>query len=290
MAHHPENLGPTRVFNLMYRGGHDERYLSLLEDDNWWGPDFLSTMVREMDARPAVQVGWANMRIWREHPDGTWGDTGQHFWAVPPGANPAVLLDWPHPRHAKGTQLHSQGAMLVRNERVHDLIVPEPMPCNYVEPLRERRFRFPILLVQTPLAHFAWTLGTARTSNRLEWNRYQAVLLASYLAHVRPPPDGCRQLLGAARCLARPDTARFITAGLIDRRCRYVLRYVRPIDWFRYARGFVRRPVEAVRLLRAKSALPQVWAFLDRATAERQRDRTAAPRPPAGGPVPSPNF
>jgi len=72
----------------MYQGGRKERYLSLLEDDNWWGPDFLSTMVREMDARSEVQVGWANMRIWQELTDGTWVDTKTHFWDIPPGCDP----------------------------------------------------------------------------------------------------------------------------------------------------------------------------------------------------------
>jgi glycosyltransferase involved in cell wall biosynthesis len=292
MAPHPINLGATRVFNLMYRSGAKERYVSLLEDDNWWGPEFLEEMIRAMDARPEVQVGWSNMRIWQEKDDGSWRDTGRQFWEAPREDHTPLLMYWPHPKHLEGKMLHSQGAMLVRNERIEEMLVPDDMPCNYVEPVRERQFKFPILLMRAPLANFGWTISTARSSNRLQWNQYQALLLASYLAHVRPNSDECRRILATARHAVRPDTYRFLTAGLIDCRCRYILRYSRPIDWIRYAKGFIRRPLEAFGILRAKSALPQVWTALDTATAKREQERAAANpgRPIVMANVPIPGF
>jgi hypothetical protein len=276
MAHHPSNLGPTKVFNIMYRSCALERYVSLLEDDNWWGSKFLEVMVREMDRRPTVEVGWSNMRLWQETGDGEWQDTGTNFWSVTTGESEPILIGWPHPVYLDCKFLHSQGAMLVRNERLEELMVPDDVPCNYVEPMRERKFRFPIMLLPEPLANFALTIATARESNRLRWKQYQALLLTSYLRYVRLSPDECRRLWADARSAFRPNTYGFITAGLIDGRCRYILRYSRLIDWLRYAKGFIRRPIESLRLLRAKSLLPHIWDFLDRATNERTLERNSA--------------
>ena len=97
----------------MYRLSADERYLSLLEDDNWWEPGFLQRMVAEMDARPELTVAWANMRKWEELVDGSWKSTGCTTWDE--GDGDISPMHWPHLRHVRGA-LHSQGAMLLRRD------------------------------------------------------------------------------------------------------------------------------------------------------------------------------
>ena len=52
---HQRNLGPTASFNLLFKNAA-EPYLSLLEDDNWWEPDFLQEMVSTLDGLPNVDV------------------------------------------------------------------------------------------------------------------------------------------------------------------------------------------------------------------------------------------
>ncbi len=272
---HPTNLGPTRTFNLMYRDGLDESYVSLLEDDNWWEPDFLKVMVLEMGNRPEIQVGWANMRIWEEQPDGGWRDTGRRVWNNL-DTEESVLFHWPETQQIQGA-LHSNGAMLVRNDRISELQIPDSTPFAAIEPTRERRFRFPILFIPTSLANFAVTRTTVRDNDRVAWGQCQALLAASYLRHVQPGPDKCRQIWATARTAIPPATPALIAAGLIDRGARYALKYSRPVDWFRYLKGFVRRPGVAMRVLKAKHALPSVWETLDTGTrmihegANRQR-------------------
>jgi glycosyltransferase involved in cell wall biosynthesis len=264
MVTHPTNLGPTRTFNLMYREGLDESYVSLLEDDNWWEPDFLRVMIREMGNRPGIQVGWANMRIWEEQPDGGWRDTGRRVWNHLDTEEP-MLFHWPNSRQVRGA-LHSQGAMLVRTDQITELQVPDSTPSAAIEPIRERRFRFPLLFIPTSLANFAITRTTSRGDDRVVWGQCQALLAASYLRHVRPGPDECRQIWANARTANPPATAALIAAGLIDHGARYALKYSRFVDWFRYLKGFARRPRVTMRVLKAKYALPSVWETLDTGT------------------------
>lgn len=265
-VNHAVNLGPTRTFGLMYREPPRERYVSLLEDDNWWEPGFLEAMVEAMDRHPDVQVGWANMRKWEEQEDGSWRDTGERVWEI--DEREPVLFSWPNPRQVRGA-LHSNGAMLVRSAEVTRLRIPDSTPFAAIEPVRERCFRFPILLHPEPLANFAITRTTSRGDARAVWGQCQALLAATYLRHVRPDSDACRKLWEESRASQPPATGALITAGLMDAQARYALRYSRPVDWLRYAKGFVRRPWDAVRVLRARTEWPEVWASLDAATRQQ---------------------
>jgi len=147
---HPQNLGPTRTFNLMYLGGGSDRYLSLLEDDNWWEPDFLAAMVSAMDAHPSIQVGWSNMRIWQELSDGSWKDTDRLVWNLFDYHLPR-LIDWPHPRQPRGG-IHSNGAMLIRADAAARFRIPNDTPFAAIECVRERLFHYPLLFLPAPLA------------------------------------------------------------------------------------------------------------------------------------------
>ncbi len=261
---HQSNLGPTRTFNLMYRGGVRERYVSLLEDDNWWGPDFLDRVTREMDCRPSVQVGWANMRLWEELPDGSWRDTGRCVWNETVSEEP-ILMGWPDRRQLRGA-IHSNGAMLVRSDHLEELRVPDSTPFSAVEAVRERRFRFPILFVPTPLANFALTRTTSRGNDRTLWGQAQALLAASFFRHVHLAPEILRDVWEAARRSSPPTTNALISSGLLERRARYTLKYARVRDWVRFVASLVRRPLTTLRVLKAKTAMPEVWATLDAST------------------------
>ena len=64
-VHHPKNLGPTRTFDLAFRPVR-EKFVSLLEDDNWWDPELLARLLSAIAPYPAVNVVWANAWLWRE--------------------------------------------------------------------------------------------------------------------------------------------------------------------------------------------------------------------------------
>src|SRR5262249_42277048 len=50
---HEKNLGASASFNIFYQPP-EEPYFSILEDDNWWEPSFLQTMIGELKAYPQV--------------------------------------------------------------------------------------------------------------------------------------------------------------------------------------------------------------------------------------------
>ncbi len=71
---HERNLGAIATFNLFYRPTREPFY-SLLEDDNWWLPEFLETMIRAMNSYPNITMACCNQRVWEEMPDGSWRNT-----------------------------------------------------------------------------------------------------------------------------------------------------------------------------------------------------------------------
>ena len=129
VVNHEENVGAIRTFNLFFKSVQ-EPYFALLEDDNWWEPQFLETMISAMSKYPQVQIAWANMRCWEEGSEGSWHDTGRNIWDVD-GAEPR-LLHWPDPRQMNGA-LHSNGAMLARSNFEY-FPVPESINFAAIEP------------------------------------------------------------------------------------------------------------------------------------------------------------
>ncbi len=267
---HKINLGPTVTFNLFFQGGVAEKYFSILEDDNWWTPDFLRIMVQELESRPTIQLAWANMKLWQEQADGSWQDTGRCVWNTAEGAEP-ILFHWPDRRQICGA-LHSNGAMLARTEKTNRLQIPDSTPFAMVEHVRERRFIFPILFVPVPLANFAITRATSRGRVRSIWEQGQALLTASFFRHVRLTSAALEAVWNEARNSAPPSTNALLAAALIDGQARYLLKHARIRDWLRFLASLIRRPVGTIRMLKAKSALSHLWNVLDcstRATHEK---------------------
>ena len=92
LHNHEHNLGAIATFNLFYRPTREPFY-SLLEDDNWWLPEFLGTMIRAMDSHPNVTMAWCNQRVSEELADGSWRDTG-HLVNPPEQTRPASRAFW----------------------------------------------------------------------------------------------------------------------------------------------------------------------------------------------------
>jgi hypothetical protein len=244
-----------------------ERYLSLLEDDNWWEPSFLSRMVAELDAHPGATVAWANMRIWREEKDGRWTDTQQTVWPRTAGAQ-TELFEWPHPRQCTGA-LHSTGAMLVRTGALDGLKVPLKTRTDFVEPVRERAFPHPLLFVPDPLANFAMTLGSARNSSRSGLVEHQVLLMASFFAHARPDDSAVKAIWAAARASSVRSTDVLLLSALYARECQPLLRYARLREWWLCIAAQARHPISFWHAMRAGRRYPELRSYLDRHTLER---------------------
>lgn len=259
IADHPHNLGPTRAFNLIFQSVA-EPFISLLEDDNWWEPEFLERMIHALEQSPTAQVAWGNMRCWQEETDGRWQDTGRSIWPTEPQTSPH-LIPWGHLQQVMGA-LHSNGAMLLRSATAQ-YQTPDDTPFAAAEAIRERRFPFPLLFVPQVVANFAITQTTARGKEGDIWLQMQVLLTASFFKHT-PDATLAQQLWPAAWNKPAKSTATLFFAALACPECRFLLRHSRWQDWLFFLAFCLRRPAQALKGMGAIATYPQLWQFLDR--------------------------
>ncbi len=263
---HPKNLGPVATFNHAFRGG-PEPFATLLEDDNWWEPDFLARAFGALRVSDSANVVWANMRVWQEETDGRWTDTGRTLWPVEPVGLPRRFR-WPHPLQLTEA-LHSNGAMLFRRAASAAATVPATTPFAIIEPVRERLLGGDWLLLSEPLANFAITLQSSRGRDRLLWAQSQLLVAASYLESVPTPADVLRKIWAHQRALRPPATPLLFHLAFAGVRPFALLCHARPSDWLRFIAGVFRRPRFFFRVLRFRHDHAELWRTLHPAARQR---------------------
>lgn len=261
---HRENLGPTKTFNLFFKF-IEEPFFTLLEDDNWWEPEFLERMIFAMAAYPHVQVAWANMRYWEEQSDDTWRDTGRNIWEV--DCTQPCLMHWPHPRQMHGA-LHSNGAMLARSNFQY-YAVPESINFAAIEPFRERTFVHPLLFVPQRLANFAVTRTSARPDDPASWIHAVAVLTGTFLSEITMSHEQLRALWLGARKGSRWTHVLFACAVHFVG-CRHIVRYTSLPDWLWTCAYTARHPLRMYSVLRLLQEKQTEETFLAYHTQRRQ--------------------
>jgi glycosyltransferase involved in cell wall biosynthesis len=269
---HNERLGAIRSFNLFF-SSVEEPFFALLEDDNWWEPKFLESMVSILSRYPAVQVAWANMRLWEECTDGSWRDTERNIWDV--NWTEPRLMSWPDPRQMNGA-LHSNGAMLARSNFEY-FSVPESINFAAIEPFRERTFAHPLLFVPQRLANFAVTRTTARPADAASWMHALAVLTGTYLSEVKLPADQLRTVWANARKSSRSTHVLFACAAHFAS-CRSLIRYATVNDWIWSCAYTLRHPLRMRRVMQLFKEKKAEEEFLRFHTRQRQQEYAAAPQ------------
>jgi glycosyltransferase involved in cell wall biosynthesis len=272
MCNHERNLGPRETFNLFFRPTR-EPYYTMLEDDNWWCPEFLSTMTRELDEHPNATLAWCNMKVWQELSDGSWHDTGQYARPLDVDSSSRLFV-FGDPTQMKG-YLHANAGMLIRSKADGSYTIPADWPLTAEEAFRERMIPHPLLYVPKPLANFGHTLQTARSESRAEWEILQAFLVATFLKYANYDDVTLARLFFDARKQKPAGTNALLHAALIEPRLRNLLRYTSAKDWVILLRGLIRRPNVAWCVMRSKRRHLNWWLILDKATAARFAERGA---------------
>jgi glycosyltransferase involved in cell wall biosynthesis len=265
LCNHERNLGACATFNLFYRST-PEPFYCLLEDDNWWEPKFLETMLRAMESHPSVTMAWCNQRIWEEMPNGSWRDTCQ--LANYDENTESRLVEFGDARQIMGA-LHANGAMLLRSRLGETYTTPPGWPFAGMEALRDRMIPHPILYVNQPLAIFSRTLHTSRSQSHSEWALVQTMLASTFLKHAHYDHARLAVLFADARAKQPPVTNVLLLAGLVEPACRNLLCYSKTRDWLLLVRGLVRRPNVLWRIIRSRWHHQDWWELLDQYTAAR---------------------
>lgn len=258
---HSRNLGPIRTFDLAFRPVA-EPFVSLLEDDNWWEPELLARLVSAITQHPRVNVAWANAWLWSESQTGDWKQL-QPIWPVA-GEQDVTLFDGADPRQACRA-IHSNTAMLLRVGDDTMFPSPEGMPFFAIEPIRERRYGRPLLLVREPLANFALTLESSRDETADQNMQVQVLLAQTFLAGSNFSDSFYRQMWDAAGGSRGHTQRALIVAAILAGRVTRVLRNARPADLAVVAGWALRHPRRFAGLFTAGRKFPHVLEFLDRA-------------------------
>ncbi len=242
----------------------EEEFISILEDDNWWEPTFLEEMLKAAQTFPSYSVFWANMRIWKEGPEGTFADTGK---TIHPQSGKGLYEEivWSDDRQVMGA-VHSNGACLIRSGTQNDYRIPK-VPFATIEMFRERCFPHPLVLVRKPLANFSVTLRSERKNDLLvEWGEATAVLAAAFFQYAPWSRERIRGYFEAGRKNRPPTTGTLLNAAIIEPKLRFLFRIVTGKEILKWAASLCKRPTLIFRLKFSRKLRPEWWVFLDKHT------------------------
>jgi len=289
MRHHLKNLGATRTFNLVF-APVTERYVCLLEDDNWWEPAFLERLVRLADENPEAGFVWSNMKIWQETPEGDWIATGKTMAEImwpKQELSGLTRFYWPQPQQRFNT-LHYNGSTLFRAAEVGPLEIQPNAPQLAMETMRDRALRYPGLYLREPLVNFAWTISTYREQQTGLWLEFDALLDASFLRCCpREAPNAAELWRDAEESRPRRTASLLIHAWLAGRLWEFA-RHSHPRDWVRVTAHALRHPLLFWRVILVRRTYREIWHSLLENTrkrfaeAEFQDTRGWGPRIPLG--------
>ena len=270
MKDHPVNLGGTGSFNLAFKGC-EEKYATILEDDNWWEPTFLEEMIAIMDEKPELDIAWSNMRIWKEYANNQWEDTGKTVWPL----NNDKAFNWPQPQHALGA-IYSNGAMLYKGAKAPGYLIPGSTLFDAMEMTRERAFKHPVYLNSKILANFSVTSSTTRSKNKpWQWTACQAMQLSSFVAASGKPAETFADTLNYYRQQSPSPVANFFLANIYLLKNKTLYKYFTLHDWYLFSRWLVKTNFKLIsfkKYLREQSA---VYNFLLTHTRNRYRDNAS---------------
>lgn len=250
--------GPAASFNVVFRFTSCD-YSSLLEDDNWWEPDFLKVMVSALAAHPEAAVACANERIWKERRDGSWTDTGRAIWHQQKDE-----LYQPTAELACGSAKICNSSMLVRRASNDRWLTPDDIPVDVTEHFRERVIPPPIILVHKCLVNFAVTLQTHRDNRGQLWGEYQILLVASVFAScpTEKREDLARTLFAESDGRASPRITTLLSTALAFDEARVIWRMASYRQKWRYAATVVRRGRSIGRIFSVRKRFRSHWEWL----------------------------
>jgi glycosyltransferase involved in cell wall biosynthesis len=267
VKNHSTNLGGANSFNLAFQGC-EEKYVSILEDDNWWEPEFLEQMIKVMEQKPFLEVAWGNMRIWKESQGNHWEDTGNTVW--PEGKD--RLFQWPHCQQGLGA-LHSIGAMMFRSCHAKKYIIPTNSLLDAVELIRERAFQHPIFLHSNVIANFAVTIHTNRSKDHWKWTANQIMTLSSLIITSDKPFEMFNRYLVYHRTQKPSPVSVFFLAIIFSLKDHKFLKFFNHSDWFAFGRWLIKNISHLNDLQKYLYSQKEVHQFLISHTQKRFNQR-----------------
>ena len=267
--------GATQNFNLAFLDP-SARYISILEDDNWWEPTFLQEMYHALVEHPDADVIVGNETIWAELADGMWQNTKTTIWNFDGVQRYSYSLE-----QICGSAKICNSAMLVRLRNGSDYKTPDNIPVDVTEHFRDRLFRSPILLLGTPLVNYAKTIQTARLSTGNQWGIYQVLLIGSVF--IALPSSASRRVLADKLwdlCVSysSPRAVSLASTGVFIREARSLLTRAPLAAKIRLLLWSFRRPHRIVEMSTLRWRYDEQLCFLADARLTQELVRQYMPR------------
>ncbi|TCD07720.1 glycosyltransferase [Pedobacter frigidisoli] len=248
--------------NFNYAFGHkvNEDFASILEDDNWWEPDFLSVMIDELGKHPTVQVAVSNEKVWLEECNGDWTDTNRTIWTE----TTSTKLYYYHFAEKCGSAKICNSAMLWRTKSSKKWIVPDDLPVDVSEHFRERLMPHPILLINEPLVNFSQTLETVRSNSSCLWGSYQVLLIASIFSLINKAQRVAlaHALWTSARNGNNPFKTTLLHTAVASGHSRELFRNAKVSELLRYVMTWIKNPVSCYKTVNALKNKEKHFSFL----------------------------
>lgn len=270
IKNHDVNLGGTDSFNLAF-AGCTEKYASILEDDNWWEPAFLETIIGTMDREPGISVAWSNMKIWREANNGDWIDTKRTIWND--NADDKAFIS-PHIKQAMGA-LHSNGAMLYLGNEASRYLIPSNCELSIIEPVRERLFKLPIYFINEPLANFSLTIHSSRSRQKWIWTSCQAMLLSSFIEASTNQQQTFKDLLAHYRKQQPSPLSNFFIAVLFLLKRPALFKFFNLNDWLTVNKWLIKNAFNLSKINKYLKSQQNVYQFLLVNTAKQHQSNAS---------------
>lgn len=250
--------GPARAFNEAFRMDGCE-FGSLLEDDNWWEPQFLQTMIAALEQRPAIDLACANERLWKEEGDGSWKNTSRTAWSDFSSRLYSTSI-----AEACGSAKICNSSMLWRQRVAWSFHTPDDIPVDVTEHFRERVIHQPILLVGQPLVNFAITLTTSRDQTGVKWGEYKVLLIGSCFASLlgNRRYHLAKELFHHHKGKCSPQVTSLLMTALAIREARVLLAHASLAQRTKFVASLVRHPSTLPKLLSIRQRHERHWNFL----------------------------
>lgn len=269
LINHQSNLGVIKTFNIVFNAV-EQKYISILEDDNWWEPNFLERMIFYINEYPEANLAWSNMRVWKETDSGKWVDTGKNIWDKKYNFKPKLYY-WPSNSQINSA-ISSNGAMLIKSKYANEYKTPDNIPMEFTEAVRERMFRYPILFVPDVLANFAITKDTARKSDINEYIFGQIILISSYFKNVKLNNDSIEYIWKSARAGKAKYSHVLLYTAILFPYCRHLINKSTIQDWLFFFAYNLRHPFSPFRIIKLLKANKESLIFLNKITKLRAEE------------------
>jgi hypothetical protein len=219
------------------------------------------------------------MQVWRQEREDVVVATEQLFWPMRDKSGldlpRMVTFRWPNRRSMLGG-LHSNGAMVLRSKFALRSVVPNECPFNFIEQVRERTFRYPVLLIRSKLANWTLTKVSARPSDDGLTLATSVLLIRAYLQSRSVTRFGALRMWRCARRRSQRTLLPVLIAVLSDSELWELLCYVTAPDIMWSCIDVLKRPVAFHRSFTHLRDLRELGEYIRIETSERFAESRAA--------------